>query len=227
MDQTQVFLLVQSEVKRRFHPEYTHVLPQTHKWLLTTPHFKVTVFSLAPSHIVAHSYSLLGPLGHIQMMALSLSLLQQPTFKLMPFYSQPQSCKEVGGLGEWQEISPRIDLRQLAGLKQHPVMVEVVEGFGAAESSLRRIRNSVTKLSSSFFCSLIFPSKPLSYPSFLSCYCLSSLLKTLLLSTALLLTILLLVAILLLHNDNIISPKRKKSMKTDDEILLRKKLNNK
>lgn len=83
---------------------------------------------VTPSHILAHSGSLLGPLGHIQMMA--LSLLQQPTFDMMPFYSPPQSCKGVGRfLRKWQEIVPH----QQAGLRQHPgsVMVELVEGFAA------------------------------------------------------------------------------------------------
>ena len=58
-----------------------------------TPHFKLTV-SL-PDTLQAHSYSLLGPWGHIQMMTLSLP--QQPTFELLSFYSQPQSCEGVGG----------------------------------------------------------------------------------------------------------------------------------
>lgn len=95
---------------------------QTHSHKHTNDYWQLHILSwqFCPwrPHILALYYSLLAPLGHIQMM--TLSLLQQPTFELMAFYSQPHSCKGAGGLGVWQEISPGIVLCQRTSVETAP-----------------------------------------------------------------------------------------------------------
>lgn len=169
-----------------------------------SPHFKLTVSSLAPARIPARLVPPVGPLGSHSNDDTVTSAAASARADASFFLFANHELRGVGGfLGEWQEISPGIALCQHAGLRQHPgsVMVEVVEGFGAAESSLRRISDSVTKLP----CPNLFPFFPLSFTHH-SCFLSSSPLSffsltMLLLSatiTALLLIVLLLYFIVLL-----------------------------
>lgn len=134
---------------------------------------------VTPSHILAHSGSLLGPLGHIQMMA--LSLLQQPTFDMMPFYSPPQSCKGVGSWEVFEEVTGD-SAPSAGGTPTAPWLCH--GGVGGRFCSLRRTSKNKTSLH-------LFPFFPhLSslqnwsciFSSFPSKLCFSFSLKTLLLS---------------------------------------------
>ena len=73
---------------------------------------------------------------------MTLSPLQQPTFELTPLYSHHLSLEVAEGFGGVTGDQPRESAPSAEGTQDSTLAlsrVEVVEGFRAAASSLRRI----------------------------------------------------------------------------------------